>query len=111
MDWPGRQCRARPMMISVVVASRKPAGSAEAASAPRSAATAAATTATATTATAAATATATATATAPRDLRAALGRRGVLLVEHVERRQADVGDFFNAKHLLMIERSGRRHRH
>src|SRR6266581_767395 len=70
----------------------------EAADAPRCAArSAAAASTTATPATAAATATATTTATAaatPRNLHTVAG---IFLVKKMERRQADVGDFFVAK--------------
>ena len=98
------------MMISVVTVSGKLTALAEAAGAPGSAATATAT-ATAASATTAAPATTAASATATAGhLHAALGRRNVLLVEDVERRQADVGDFFHAKRQLMIESKGRGHR-
>src|SRR5882757_7505454 len=76
-----------------------PSGSAEAASAPRQAAAAAAATAAAAsaTATAATTAAATATATAAASARFLNTASDLFLVEEVERRQADVGDFFFAE--------------
>src|SRR6476620_1471547 len=114
MDWPGRRRRTRPMIISVVRVTGKLAGLAPAAGSPRraAAATAATTAASASPATATTTATAAATAAAhPCDLRAVLGRRGIFLVEYVERRQADVGDFFHAKRQLVIGSKGRGHRH
>ena len=100
----------RPTFVSVM---EEPSALAKAASSPGRAATAAAASA-ATGATAAATATTTASATAattaatPGKLYAALGRRSVLLVEHVERRQAHVGDFFFTKRYLVIQSDGRR---
>src|ERR1700761_9502712 len=105
MDWPGRRCRARPVASFIGVVGTSSA-SAKAESAPGSAEPAAAPTATATTA-AAATATATAAAaTAPGNLNAGLGRCGVFLVEHVERRQADVCDFFLTEGYLMTKSDG-----
>ncbi len=59
----------------------------------------------------AASATPAATATAPGYLYAALGRPGVLLVEHIERRQADVCDFFLAKRDLVTRSKVRRLRY
>jgi hypothetical protein len=82
------------MMILVDNLDRKAAGLAVTASAPGCAA---ATAAAATTAASAASATATASAAAaatPGYLHAILGSSRVFLVEHIERRQADVGDFF-----------------
>lgn len=52
-------------------------------------------------ASAAASATATTAATNARFLNAALGRRYVLLVEDIKRRQTDVGDFFLTEHDLV----------
>jgi transketolase N-terminal domain/subunit len=49
--------------------------------------------------------------TAAGHLHAALGRRDIFLVEYVERRQADVGDFFHAERQLMVKSKGRRRRH
>jgi hypothetical protein len=85
-------------------------GLADAASAPRqTAATATATTAAAASAAPAASATAaSATTTATRFLHAVLGRRSVLLVEDIERRQADVSDFFLAKRESVTQPNDRR---
>ena len=97
------------MMISVVTVDAKLPALAKAAGSPGSAAAAAAAT-TATTAASATPATATtvasAAATATGHLHAALGARGIFLVEYVERRQADVSDFFHAKRQLMIKFRG-----
>jgi transketolase N-terminal domain/subunit len=93
------------MMISVVTVDAKLPALAKAAGSPRSAAAAAAAT-TATTAASATPATATtvasAAATATGHLHTALGARGIFLVEYVERRQADVSDFFFAERDLLI---------
>jgi hypothetical protein len=100
INWPGRLCRARPMMTLSVNAIEMQSGSAEATSAPRQATTSdaatapAATAAPACSAASATPASAAAAASAPGDLHAVLGGCGVLLVENIERRQADVGDFF-----------------
>src|SRR6202000_1893015 len=108
MDWPGRHCRTRPE-TSFVSAIGKRSALAKAASSPRSAATAAATTATAaTSATAASSAASATTAATPGNLHAALGRRCVLLVEHIERRQAHIGDFFFTQRYLVTQSNGRR---
>ena len=120
MEWPGRPCRTRPQ-IAYINVSGNWSSLAKAAGSPGSAATATAATTTAAAAasptTAAASATPAATATAPGELYASFGRRCVLLVEHIERRQADVGDFFLAKHDLVTQSKvrrlryvGRRHR-
>ncbi len=94
MKWPGRPCRTRPYRLVFVNAVREQAGLAIAASSPRRAAAAAANAASATSAAAAAPATSAATATAPGYLHAAAN---VFLVEEMERRQADVGDFLVAE--------------
>jgi len=101
MERPGRPCRTRPSRYSLVnFAGKQAAQLAQAADAPRSAARSAgnaaaagATTASAGSAAgAAATSTAAAAATAaPRDLCAAAN---VLIVEDMERGQADICDFF-----------------
>jgi hypothetical protein len=85
-------------------------GLADAATAPRQTATAAAyAAACATTAAAATTATSTATATsaaaAAGFLNHAAKRSRVLLVEHIERRQADVGELFHSECQLVSRRS------
>jgi hypothetical protein len=69
---------------------------------PAAAAATAATTAAAPTAAAAAAATATAATAAPGGLLTKLGRCGVLLVEHIEGRQADVGNLLLAEEELML---------
>src|ERR1700733_14604010 len=107
MDWPGRPCRTRPIMSMSANVIGKRAGLAEPASTPRQA------TATATAATAAAAATASATPAASAAacfLYAALGRRSALLVEDIERCEADVGDFFLAKREPVTQPSDRRFR-
>jgi hypothetical protein len=87
-------------------------GLAEPASTPRqTAATATAATAAASATTAASAAPATpAAAAAACFLYAALGRRGALLVEHIECREADVGDFFLAKREPVTQSGDRRFR-
>ncbi len=112
MDWPGRRCRTRPpQLISIDVGRRSRL--ADAASSPRQAA--GATPATTTTTTAAATsaatasaaasaATASAAAAAAGFLDAVFGSRRALFVEDIERRQADVGDFFFTQRDLMARR-------
>src|SRR6266436_5291079 len=107
MDWPGRFCRARPKRTVFVSITGARSGLAEAAGSPRRAAgsaSAAATAATAASASsaAAATTTATATAAAAGFLHHAAQRSRVLLVEHIESRQADVGDFFFTEIELLI---------
>ena len=102
------------MSVSANVIGKR-SGLADAASTPRqTAATAtAATAATSATPAAAAPATATAATAAPATaatcfLHAALGSRSVFLVEHIERREADVGDFFFAERELVTQSEGRR---
>jgi len=86
----------------------KRSGLARAAGAPREAAASAADAASATSATSAASATAAATAATPSYLHATLGRFAVLLVEDVEGRKADVGDFLFAERNGMTRRQIRR---
>src|ERR1700675_2992239 len=100
MDWPGRLCRTRPRRFMLVNVIGPWSGLARAAGPPRPAAAAAsyaaAYTASATPA-ASATSAASAASATPGHLYAALGRCRVFLVEEIERRQADVGDFLLAK--------------
>src|ERR1700691_1711042 len=111
MDWPGRPCRTRPIMSMSANVIGKRSGSAEPASTPRQAtATAAAATAAAATPAASATPATPAATAAACFLYAALGRRGALLVEYIERCEADVGDFFLAKREPVTQPSDRRFR-
>jgi hypothetical protein len=109
MDWPGRRNRTRPE-TSFVSVMEEPSALAKAASSPGSAATTAAATTTtaAATATSAASAAAATTATTPRNLYATLGRRSVLLVEHIERRETHIGDFLFTKRHLVTQPDSRR---
>jgi len=94
-NWPGRLGRARPWQLRFIEAITLRAGLAPAAGSPGGAATATATAATATsatsTATAASTAASTPAAASPRSLH---GVACVFLVEEMEGREADIGDFF-----------------
>jgi hypothetical protein len=101
-------CRHAPTMLAPTAgAPREAAG----ATAPSAAATAAKTTTPAASATASATAAAPATATTSSGkLHAALPHTGAFLVEHIEGREIDVGEFFFAKDDCLIGRNVRSRR-
>jgi len=109
MDWPGRTDQTRPWRPASVNVVRQCSALAKAANAPwpAASATAAAASASATaSAASAATAASSAAATpaASGKLFAEPGRSGVLLVEDIERPQADVGDFLFIEGDLLTKR-------
>src|SRR5579862_7574667 len=111
MNRPGRRCRTRPSLFTLITRGKEPrlapaarAPGCAAADADAATATAAAATTATTTAATTATATTAATATAGELNVAVLCRSGAFLVEDIERGEAHIGDFFFTERDLVVGR-------